>query len=434
MAESIAEPHPVARAGAPDRTASRPLSRTRALATLAVLSAIIGLNAVDRNMFGLLLPQIRADIPLGDTALGFLMGPAFIVVYSVCGVPLAMLADRAGRRPVIAWGLAAWSTVTLLTGMAGTFVHLLVARIALGIGEASGMAPTSALIAETFAERGRVLALAVFAAGGPAAVLLFYPVIGAVTAAHGWRAAFPMMALVGFAFIAALLLVVREAPVRAAAARQSAWRHAGQVLARPGFALLVLAGTLFSVNYSAMVAWLPSFLVAERGLSAAQAAHVLGLYKGGLGCVATLAGGLAVAWLMRFDRRWLAWAPAVFCAVMAPAQAVLLFAPHEAAWHAGLAVETILLAATTPCTFALLAALVPDALRSTGSAVYLLAFNLVGQSAGPLAVGALAGGTPGDGAHRLGPALMVAPLAALGAAVLFAGLGCAMARRKEDAA
>jgi MFS family permease len=424
MPESTALPEPGADPGAP----LPGHIRWRALATLAVLSAIIGLNTVDRNMFALLLPKIRVDIPLGDAALGFLMGPAFIVVYSACGVPLAMLADRAGRRPVIAWGLAAWSAVTLLTGMAGTFVHLLVARIALGIGEASNMAPTSALIADTFTERGRVLALAVFAAGGPAAVLLFYPVIGAVTEAYGWRAAFPLMGLVGFVFVGALLLVVREAPLRGASMHHTqgeAWR---QVVRRPGFVVLVAAGTLFSVNYSAMVAWLPSFLVEERGLSSAQAAHVLGLYKGGLGCLATLAGGLVVAGLMRFDRRWLAWAPGLFCAGMVPAQALLLYAGDGGAWQVGLGMETVLLAATTPCTFALLAALVPDALRSTGSAVYLLVFNLVGQSVGPLVVGALAGA---GGPHRLAGALAIVPLSAGLAAGLFMVLAGVMARVGE---
>ena len=70
----------------------------RAIVSLLVLSAIVGLNTVDRNMFGLLLPQIKQDIAISDAALGFLIGPAFMIVYSVAGLPIAWLADRSNRR------------------------------------------------------------------------------------------------------------------------------------------------------------------------------------------------------------------------------------------------------------------------------------------------------------------------------------------------
>jgi len=138
---------------------------------LAVLAAAVGLNTVDRNMFGLLLPMIRADIPMSDTALGFLMGPAFVIVYSIAGVPIAWMADRIGRRAIIAAGLAAWSMVTAATGLAASVGQLAMARILLGIGEASNMAPSSALIGDMFRGRGRVIALAAFSAGGPLAIM-----------------------------------------------------------------------------------------------------------------------------------------------------------------------------------------------------------------------------------------------------------------------
>lgn len=400
---------------------------------LAVLAAAVGLNTVDRNMFGLLLPMIRADIPMSDTALGFLMGPAFVIVYSIAGVPIAWMADRIGRRAIIAAGLAAWSMVTAATGLAASVGQLAMARILLGIGEASNMAPSSALIGDMFRGRGRVIALAAFSAGGPLAIMAFYPLIGWVARAQGWRAAYPMMGLVGLVVAALVLLLVRE-PSRGrradarAVGKPGLRAAAGSILRSGPFLLLCLGGTMVSIDYSAWLAWLPSFMMRVHGLDAQQVGAMIGMYKGLVGVGATIGAGLFVTWLMRFDERWLAWAPAIFCLLMAPAQLMLLLAREPIYWHVGLALETILLSGVTPALFALLITLLDPALRATGAALYLLIFNLVGQSLGPLAVGALNDGpfaSFGDDAVRY--SLLIAPALVMLGGVILLGLSAVMA-------
>lgn len=398
-----------------------------AYASLVILSAIVGLNTVDRNMFGLLLPQIQQEIALSDTALGFLMGPAFVIVYSLMGVPLAWLADRTGRRRIIVAGLAFWSLVTIATGQARSFAHLVAARIALGVGEASNLAPTSALIADMFQGRSRVFAMAGFSAGGPLAIMLFYPLIGWVAAHQGWRPAFPMMGAIGLGVALLTWAVVREPkrqPPPVAAPDVPSDLAIGQALrmalTAPAFWTVCAGGTMISINYSALLAWLPAFMLRVHGLDAQATGVLLGTYKGLIGVIATIVGGLFVAWLMRFDRRWLAWAPAGFCAAMVPAQAMLLLADQPLWWHVGLALETVMMAAITPALFALVLALFVPQMRATGTALYLLIFNLVGQSMGPLMIGLLNDGplaAHGEDAVRY--SLLAAPAAvALGGVLL----------------
>lgn len=412
-------------AAAQNTSQDTPRPGGRALVSLLILSAIVGLNTVDRNMLGLLLPQIQRDIAMSDTELGFLMGPAFVIVYSLAGVPIAYLADRTSRRNVIAAGLAFWSAVTAATGFTQAMWQLLVVRMALGIGEASNLAPTSALIGDMFNGRWRVMAMAVFSAGGPLAIMLFYPLIGWIAATHGWRPAYPVMGLIGLAVALLTLAVVREppseAPAKPAADEADFSKSALEILKSKSFLLLCASGVMVSINYSALLAWLPTFMLRVHGLDAEATGNLLGLYKGGVGIAATIGGGIAVTWLMRFDRRWLAWAPMLFSLAMVPAQLLLLLADQPVWWHVGLALETVGMQGITPALFALLITLLDSRMRATGAALYLLIFNLIGQGVGPLAVGALNDGPlAAMGSEAIRYSLLTAPLViAVGAALLF---------------
>jgi MFS family permease len=93
---------------------------------------------------------IKADLHLTDTELGALGGFAFALLYSTMGLPLAWLADRRGRTRVIAASLAVWSAFTALCGAVSGFWAMFVCRLGVGVGEAGGVAPSYALISDTF--------------------------------------------------------------------------------------------------------------------------------------------------------------------------------------------------------------------------------------------------------------------------------------------
>src|SRR5206468_7301852 len=139
------------------------------------------------------------------------------------------------RSAVIAGSLALWSAFTALCGTAGGFAQLFLFRLGVGIGEAGGVAPSIALIADYFPPERRARALAIFYLGVPIG-LAGGTLIGAYIAALiSWRAAFLVMGLAGIVLAPVLRLVVRDLP-RSTAPAQTPLASVFPTLARkPAF-------------------------------------------------------------------------------------------------------------------------------------------------------------------------------------------------------
>ena len=194
---------------------------------LGVLVVLYFLNFVDRQILSILANDIKADLHLSDADLGFLYGTAFAVFYALFGLPLGRLADSWHRVRLISIGLALWSTMTTLSGFARTGTMLSVARIGVGVGEATASPSAYSLIADWFPQRMRATALAIYASGlylGGGFSLVIgglvvqrwnaaYPA-GGPLGLHGWQAAFLVVGIPGL-FMALWTLTLRE-PVRGA--------------------------------------------------------------------------------------------------------------------------------------------------------------------------------------------------------------------------
>lgn len=132
---------------------------------LGVLVLVYVLNFLDRNIISILAEDIKADIGMSDADIGFLYGTAFAVFYAVFGIPLGRLADVWTRRTLIAWGLAFWSLMTALSGLARNFVQLASARVGVGVGEASATPAAFSMLADSFPARTRATVLAIYSSG-----------------------------------------------------------------------------------------------------------------------------------------------------------------------------------------------------------------------------------------------------------------------------
>src|SRR4030088_2678086 len=133
---------------------------------LALLTFIATLNLTDRFALGLVLDNIKADLALSDSQLGFLSGIAFALFYSVMGIPIARWADRGNRVTIISLTAAVWSVMVALCGMATSFVQLMLIRIGVGVGEAGCIPPAHSLIADHFTRAERPRAVAMYMQGG----------------------------------------------------------------------------------------------------------------------------------------------------------------------------------------------------------------------------------------------------------------------------
>jgi MFS family permease len=132
---------------------------------LGVLMLVYMLNFIDRQMVTILAADIKRDLHIGDAQFGFLYGTAFGVFYAVFGIPLGKLADRWPRTRLLTLGLTTWSAMTAASGLAGNFTQLGLARIGVGVGEATAGPCGYSLLSDYFPARRRATAIAIFSAG-----------------------------------------------------------------------------------------------------------------------------------------------------------------------------------------------------------------------------------------------------------------------------
>src|SRR5690242_10619684 len=109
---------------------------------LVVLTIVYALNIADRFSISTLIEPIRLELHLSDSGIAFLTGVALALFYVTVGIPIAALADRSNRRNILTAALAIWSGMTALCGLAQNYWQLLLARFAVGIGEAGGTPPS----------------------------------------------------------------------------------------------------------------------------------------------------------------------------------------------------------------------------------------------------------------------------------------------------
>src|SRR5205085_7420587 len=167
----------------------RTRASTYAWYVLLVLVLVYVVNFIDRQILSILVADIKRDLGVGDDEIGFLYGTAFAVFYALFGIPLGRLADSWYRGRLIAVGLGLWSSMTALSGFASNFAMLAVARIGVGIGEASASPAAYSMISDYFPKEKRGTALSIYSAGLYVGGGLSLPVGGFVSSR--WNAAFP---------------------------------------------------------------------------------------------------------------------------------------------------------------------------------------------------------------------------------------------------
>jgi MFS family permease len=288
----------------PDGSAAR--SSRYARYVLAVLVVVYVFNFLDRQIISILAERIRADLGVTDAELGFLYGTAFAVFYALFGIPLGRLADVWDRRKLIALGLAVWSAMTALSGLARSFPALALARIGVGIGEASAAPAAFSLLSDWFPRERRATVLAIYSSGiylgaGLGLVIGGFVVdrwdaafpVAAPFGLRGWQAAFFLVGLPGL-LLALWVRTLRE-PAReneqglAASSATSPWSAFLSELRAvlPPLTLVHLAvsgagwrGIVRNLAAAAAIAVLAAFLIATLGSEAQWIALGVGLYAG----------------------------------------------------------------------------------------------------------------------------------------------------------
>ncbi|MEM7764898.1 MAG: MFS transporter [Pseudomonadota bacterium] len=177
---------------------------------LCLLTLAYVFSFIDRQILGALSPSIKADLGFDDQQLGLLKGFAFALLYTTVGIPIAWLADRYSRARIVTVSVAVWSGFTALTGMANSFVTMLLARIGVGIGEAGGSPPSHSILSDLYPKEQRASALGFYSLGIPIGIAFSYILAGLLVRSLGWRGTLIVLGIAGVLLAALIGLIVKE--------------------------------------------------------------------------------------------------------------------------------------------------------------------------------------------------------------------------------
>jgi ACS family hexuronate transporter-like MFS transporter len=277
-----------------------------------MLMLAAAISYIDRQALSINASLIRGEFHLSNTDYSYLI-TAFLVAYTISQIVSGDLVDRLGTRTALGLCCGVWSTAAVLHAIVTGFFSLAVARFLLGLAEA-GVVPASIRgVAEWFPSAERSVATGLFAAGTPLGILLAAPLVAFVTVAFGWRMAFALTGLLGFAWLVPWLRLY-ELPHRHAriATAERELIMAGRAPAPPArartwiFELLrcrqawaiIVGRFMMDPVWWFYVFWLPAYLADVRKLNLATIGEVawIPFLTATLG---TVAGGWLSAVILR---------------------------------------------------------------------------------------------------------------------------------------
>lgn len=411
---------------------SRPDSPAYKRYLLVVLMSAFAYNLLDRAILGLVIQDVKTDLGLTDTQVGFLGGIAFAFFYSILGLPIARWADRGNRVTILSATAALFAGMLALCGMAASFVQLLLIRIGVAVGEAGCVPPAHSLIADTFSRVERPRAVAIFQLGSPLSFIIGSFGGGWLVQWYGWRTTFVILGLPGL-LLAGLMLFTLVEP-RVAAKSQVATSTTTQpgyietlasLWRRPAFRhLLLCLSVLYFFGYGLMT-WQPAFLIRSFGLSTGEVGTWFALLYGFGGLAGTYAGGWLADRFGRGNERLQLACMACATASFGLFSVGIYLASNVASALMFMGLGAVGLGLINGPLFAITQSIVPANMRATAVAVIYLCANLIGMGLGPLVVGIISDQlAPSLGNEALRYALLIfAP------GYIWAGVHLLLARR-----
>jgi predicted MFS family arabinose efflux permease len=357
---------------------------------------VCAFNFADRAVFSVLAQTIKTDLGLTDFQLGLLQGLAFALLYAMAGLPIGLLAERFSRLRIVSLATAIWSGATVASGLAAGFAQLMLARLAVGLGEAGFTAPTASLVSDLVPRQRRASTMALIMLGTPVGLFLGSVIAGWVAAHYGWRASFWALGLPGL-LVAALVLLLLAEPDRGLAEGAPPGKRPPPpfreflrtLRGNRSLRLVIAGGALAGFGMTAMSQFLAVFLARAHHMKVAEAGAYYGSISGVALAIGLLAGSFGTDWLSRRDLRWPAWGAAAGLG-LAP---FLYWLALTAESRTAASILLVLSGATLLLFFGPAGAMVQNLLqprmRATGASLYMMLYTMIGAGLGPTFVGFL---------------------------------------------
>lgn len=368
---------------------------TAARTALGLLFLVSLFNYMDRFVLSVLLPAIKLDLDLTDTALGAI-GTAFTISYVAIGLPLARMADKFSRKKIISASLATWSLMTVACGFAQNFIQLAVARVLVGAGEAGATPPAHSLIADYFPISKRAKAIAVYSLGAPIGLMIGFILASWISEQYSWRHAFLALGLPGI-LLAGLVYWKLIEPARGQSDDDDVSAEVNELpsygdtlkvlLSSPAFRHLCFGTGLYTVVYLGVVSWLPSYFVRSFDMPISEVGFWLAMGLGVPQIIGMLLSGNLTDKLVVRNVRWYGNVPALAMFLSTPLFAIVFLTDSAIIATVALFPAFLIGIFQGPASLAGIQGLAHVRMRATAVALFFLIANIVGGTIGPLFTG-----------------------------------------------
>jgi MFS family permease len=385
---------------------------------------------VDRTILSILVEPVKDEFALSDTQMGFLLGPAFAIVYSILVLPIGRYADSVGiRRNIVSVSVFVWSLFTVATGYVGSHFQLMIMRMGVGVGEAGATSPSVSMLSDFLPPEHRARGLSVISIGAVVGMGLGMVAGGWINEHWGWRAAFIAAGVPGLLIALIYRLTIREPARGGSEGREAASTgdflpNLRSLLGTRTYLFILAANGLSLFAAMGRNLWEPSFLVRTYEMGQFHAGMWYFLTSPVPSMLGIFLGGYLADRLGKADTRWYLWIPAIGQLVSPPILVAFLLWPESdvvqlPSFLAGSAFETIPVALLfsivgsvaggffTAPFMSTIQGVSPLRMRAFAAAISTLISTLIGLAGGPLVVGAIADALTQDyGRHALRYALL----------------------------
>lgn len=389
---------------------------------LSALLIVYIFNFIDRTIVNILTEPIKLSFGLEDWQMGLLGGPAFAVLYTFIGIPIARGAERFNRVIIIAVAVAVWSLFTALCGFATSFLMLFLFRVGVSIGEAGCTPPAQSLIADYFKPSRRATAVSTYALGVPLGGMIASILGGQIAGlegadfgawinsiglgflfgsldwsqVEGWRIAFVVVGLPGLLLSLIVWHTIKEPPrgytdpAALQGLEKAGFGEAMRVLwKKPAYRHVVIGAMLASFVGYGVGQFTTSFLIRTHGLSIQTASLLFGIILGVMAAIGVFSSGWLADRLSKRHPKALAWLPALGMSASVP-----LYAFGFLTDNLWLAMPPLMIAAMVHYfylgpMYAVSGGVADSRMRATSVAITLFVVNLLGYGLGPPVIGFL---------------------------------------------
>ncbi len=402
---------------------------------LILLTLVYAFNFIDRQIVGILAPFFSEELGLTNTQLGMLTGILFAAFYTLIGIPIAWIADRYNRVNIISIALVTWSGFTALTGFASSFLHMGLARMGVGVGEAGGSPPAHSIISDLYPKEKRASALAIYSLGIPFGIMCAYFATALLLGKQGepvnWRRIFIVLGVAGLCLSLLLRFVLKEpkrgaqelAQVKANEITQEPFsKSLKTLLTIPSWWFMCLGISLASFVGYAFNAFQMKYLIPfDPTFNLKTLLITLGIINGISYAGGTYLGAKIADHFGKKNVKFYGIVPAISVVIACPLAIAAFWVPTVWAHLAIVTVFVFFLGFYLGPSFAIAQTLAPISMRAMSTAIFFFILNMIAMGLGPTFTGVIADifAATNDPVHAVRLALSVTSIALMLSAIFF---------------